>query len=186
MSNYQAPPGGQQPGAYPQQGAVVPQQQPGGYGYPPAQAGAYAPAPGQPIAPGGQAGVGFMLKERNLVAVILLPLVTLGIYALVWYYKINKEMAAFDRRRPQSPGTTLLAVTLGAILIVPPILSIWNTVKRIAETQRVAGLPPTANPVVGLLIGLVGFYALYCQLELNKVTRHYGSPPQNTQVALAV
>ncbi|MFD5318144.1 DUF4234 domain-containing protein [Streptomyces sp. NPDC127098] len=146
-----------------------------------AQPAAYAPA--QAGAPG---AAGFMMKERNPVAALLLPLVTFGIYALVWYYKINKEMGQFDRRRPASPGTSLLAITLGAILIVPPFLSIWNTVKRIAETQRVAGLQPSASPAVGLLLGLLGFYALYCQLELNKVTKHYGSPPQNTQVPLAV
>src|SRR5262245_30108493 len=64
--------------------------------------------PGQvaqaPMMMPGRTGVpvaqGLQMKERNPVAVwIGLPLITLGIYFYVWYYKIHKEMAMFDRRR---------------------------------------------------------------------------------------
>jgi hypothetical protein len=139
-------------------------------------------SPGQAT---GTAAFGLMMKRRNPVAVLLLPLITCGIYALVWYYKIQKEMGEFDRRRMVSPGTSLLAVTLGAFIIVPPFVSIYNTGKRIAETQRVAGLPPSCSGGLGLLLGLFGFMGLYYQIELNKVIDHYGRPEPGSQVQLA-
>ena len=48
----------------------------------------------QPVA------AGLVMKPRNPWLVWLVwPLITLGIYHLVWYFKIHKEMAEFDRRR---------------------------------------------------------------------------------------
>src|SRR5687767_6342643 len=76
-------------------GAVVPVAEPVG------QAGSL-PAPSQAATAADKAPVadGLAMKRRNPVAVwIGLPLITLGIYHLVWYYKIHKEMAEFDRRR---------------------------------------------------------------------------------------
>ncbi len=52
------------------------------------------------------------MKERNPVAVwIGLPLITLGIYFYVWYYKIHKEMAMFDRRRVVPVAGPMLVTT---------------------------------------------------------------------------
>ena len=63
-------------------------------------------------------GSDYPAKMRSLWAVALLPLVTLGIYFFVWYYKINKEMASLGRARGRSrelgdsPGTSLLTQRL--------------------------------------------------------------------------
>jgi len=65
-----------------------------------------------------------MAKIRNPVGVVALTFVTLGIYGLVWYYKVNKEMAELGKATGKtdelgdSPGKSLLAVTLGALVIV--------------------------------------------------------------------
>ena len=75
------------------------------------------------------------MKRRHPVAVWLLPLITFGIYSFVWWYKINAEMGRLDPRRPVSAGTSLLAVTLGAFILVPPYVSIYNTGQRIAERR---------------------------------------------------
>lgn len=130
--------------------------------------------------------VGRAMKHRHPIAVWLLPGITLGIYGLVWWYKINSEMGRFDPRRPVGAGTSLLAVTLGAFLLVPPYVSIYNTGQRIAERQRAAGLAQTCSPVVGIVLVFVfGLYSVYYQAELNKVNDHYGNVPQNSPVALA-
>jgi len=67
-------------------------------------------------------------KIRNQWAVALLSLVTLGIYYLVWYYEINREMSDWGEQNKVdiglSPGMSLLAVTVGAFLIIPPFLAI--------------------------------------------------------------
>ncbi|MEU1825411.1 DUF4234 domain-containing protein [Streptomyces abikoensis] len=184
----QSPYGEQPPyGGQPQPYGSQPQpygQQSSGYGYPPAAA--QPPAPyGQPQ---GSAHFGLAMKRRNVFGVWLgLPIITFGIYLLVWYYKIHKEMAEFDSRRKISPGGSLLTIMFGGILIVPPFVSIYNTGKRIADAQRAAGLQPSCSGGLGLLlIFLFGLWPLYYQGELNKIVDHYQGTAPGTQVPLAV
>lgn len=121
-------------------------------------------------------GVEYHPKIRSLWGVALLPFVTIGIYFFVWYYKINKEMAALGRARGKSdelgdsPGISLLAVTLGAFVIVPPLLSLINTFKRIQATQRLTGGGDVLNGWIGLVLYLVLAPALYAYMQdgLNK------------------
>src|SRR3954467_15348617 len=87
------------------------------------------------------AGTSATAKIRSPWAAALLPIITLGIYAAVWYYKINREMADLGRAKGtdelgDSPGKSLLAVTVGALIIVPAILSIIHTFQRIQTAQR--------------------------------------------------
>jgi hypothetical protein len=84
-------------------------------------------------------------KIRNPLGVIALSFVTLGIYSIFWYYFVNKEMAAVGRARNSdelgdSPGTSVLAVTLGALLIVPAFVSLYNSWKRLNSGERLTGL----------------------------------------------
>lgn len=125
-------------------------------------------------------------KYRNpLVVWLLLPLVTLGIYSLVWYYKINRE--ARDLGVQVDPGVSLLAVTLGSFILVPPFVSIFKTGERIAQAQRSAGIAATCSPAVGLLLWmfLFGSGTLYYQSELNKIWDHYGRPPEGSPITIA-
>ena len=80
-------------------------------------------------------------KTRNIFLVWLVwPLITLGIYFFVWYYKVNREARDFDPRIEVSPGVSVIAVLFGWIIIVPPFVSIYRTGERIATMQRSAGL----------------------------------------------
>ncbi|MEU3752159.1 DUF4234 domain-containing protein [Streptomyces olivoreticuli] len=159
---------------------AVPPQNPYGSGYP-QQAPMGYPAPGP-------AAYGLAMKRRNPVGVWLgLPLITFGIYTLVWYFKIHKEMAEFDSRRHISPAGSLLTLMFGGWLIIPPFVSLYNTGKRIADAQRAAGLRPTCSAGLGLLLCFIfGLVSLYYQSELNKVVDHYQQAAPGTQVPLAV
>jgi hypothetical protein len=129
-------------------------------------------------------------KLRNPVAVALLPIVTLGIYSIVWYYKINKELAAIGRDRGKSeelgdnPVNSVLAVTVGAIVIVPAIISIVNTFKRIQAAQRLAGVEPLNGTVAVILALFTGpiFYA-YEQSGLNNALQGLGAAAAAPAVA---
>lgn len=93
-------------------------------------------------------------KLRNPLGVVGLSFITLGIYTIVWYYKVNKEMASLGQARNNpalgtSPGKSLLAIMPGFILIVPAFVSIYNTCKRLAATEAESGLPEGMHP--GLL-----------------------------------
>jgi Domain of unknown function (DUF4234) len=118
-------------------------------------------------------------KVRNPLGVIGLMLITFGIYGIVWYYKINKEMAELGKARGTeecgtSPGMSVLAVTLGAFVIVPPFVSMYKTWSRLSAAERLTGAPAGMDAGLGfllsLLIGPVGTYLL--QSNLNKMLQH--------------
>ncbi|WP_329119581.1 DUF4234 domain-containing protein [Streptomyces sp. NBC_01465] len=109
-------------------------------------------------------------QSSSPVGVWLLTLITFGIYWMVWYYKVNKQVKAVDPTIEVSPGKALLAVTFGCILIVPPFVSIAKTGSRIAQAQRAAGVTPDCSGGVGVLLGFVlGLTPLYYQSKLNTV-----------------
>ena len=127
---------------------------------------------GRPVA------TGLSMKRRNPVAVWLgLPLITFGIYSYVWYYKIHREMAEFDRRRQVPVAGPMLVLLLLGWTVVAPLVSLYNTGNRIADAQRAAGLRPTCSAGIGLLLCFVfGLVSLYYQSELNKIVDTYGDP----------
>jgi uncharacterized protein DUF4234 len=133
------------------------------------------------------AGAGTNMKRRNPVAVWLgLPLITFGIYALVWFYKVHKELAAYDRRIPDSSVNALLSILFGAItLFIWPIVMYIKLAGHIRQAQHAAGLQPTCSTGLAALLGLFGFGMLYYQLELNKVVDRYGGAAPGQQVPLA-
>jgi hypothetical protein len=123
------------------------------------------------------AGAGSQAKIRNPLGVIGLSLITLGIYFFFWWYFINREMRDLGRARGvdlgQNPGNSVLAVTLGALIIVPAIVSEWRTCGRIQSAEEAVGLENRASgPVIFILFILIAPVGLwYAQNELNKVWR---------------
>jgi hypothetical protein len=117
-------------------------------------------------------------KKRNIFAVWLgLPLITLGIYSYVWIYKVNDEARRLLKDESIRPVMSVLAFIPGAILIVPPFVTIYRTGKRIARMEAAAGSPNRAEPVVGLILGFVfSLYSLYYQDHLNGLWDRYLSP----------
>lgn len=115
------------------------------------------------------------VKVRSPIITAVLIVVTIFVYAFVWYYKINRELRDYGQARGrdlgQSPGTSLLAVTLGALVIVPALVSIYNTNKRIQQAQRLSGIDQGLNGWISLVLYLVFAPAefAYMQSELNKV-----------------
>src|SRR5712692_9190559 len=100
-------------------------------------------------------------KRRNIVGVwIGLPLITLGIYSLVWYYKINNEARRYLEDDSINPGMSLLAITLGVFLIAPPFISIYRTCGRVQRMEEHARLGSRIEPVLGLILAFLGFHSL--------------------------
>jgi Domain of unknown function (DUF4234) len=121
-------------------------------------------------------------KKRNVVGVWLgLPLITLGIYSLVWIYKVNNEARRFLGDNSIQPALSVLAFLPGGLLIVPPFIAIYRLGTRIARMEAAAGSPNRAEPVVGLVLGFVfSLYPLYYQDHLNGLWDRYlwsGSVP---------
>jgi hypothetical protein len=121
------------------------------------------------------AGAGTSAKIRSPFAPALLPFPTLGIYLFFWWYFINRELRDYGRAKGTdelgtSPGKSVLAITLGALIIVPAILSLINTFKRVQRAQQLGGVE-VLNGWIGLVLYLVispAFFA-YMQSGLNNV-----------------
>jgi hypothetical protein len=126
------------------------------------------------------------VKLRNPVNSAIFDLITFGIYGLYWYYQVNREMADLGRARGtaelgDNPTTSLLALIPGGFVIVPAVISMWNTCKRVQAAQRVAGqAEPQLNNVLAFLLFLllapVGIW--YIQSELNNVWQAETSPAE--------
>ena len=132
-------------------------------------------------APSGQGLTG---KYRNPVLVWLIwPLITLGIYHLYWWYKINDEARRLNPSIDVNPLISLLALFPGAIIIVPPFVSVYRTGERLRAMQRAAGQTPDVLPILGLVgVFIFGLYSLYYQISLNGIWSSLGSPPENSPV----
>lgn len=134
------------------------------------------------------AAIGLLFKERNPVMTwLVFPIITLGIYMYVWYYKIHKEMAEFDRRRQAPVVGPMLVLLLLSWTVVAPLVSFYNTGQRIHNAQRASGLRPTCSPIVSCLLAFVfGLNILYMQAELNKIVDRYPGAHEGAQVPLYV
>ncbi len=121
------------------------------------------------------------VKVRSPWAAALLPIITLGIYHLVWWYRINCELRDYGRARGrdlgQNPTNSLLALFPGGIIIIPALVTYWRGTQRIQEAARSAGKEPLSG-VLAVLLYLflsIGFWA-YLQYSLNIVWRAEGEP----------
>jgi hypothetical protein len=121
------------------------------------------------------------VKVRNPWAVALLPIITLGIYHFVWWYKINKELKQFGEAKGhdlgQNPTNSVLALVPGFLIIVPPLVSYWRGTKRVMGAARLAGKEPVNGWISIILYLLISpaFFA-YLQVSLNHVWEQEADP----------
>jgi len=114
------------------------------------------------------------VKVRNPWAVALLPLITFGIYHLVWWYRINKELKAYGEAKGydlgQSPTNSLLALFPGALIVIPALVTYYRGTKRVQGASKIAGREPV-NGWIALVLYLLlapGMW-FYLQSALNEV-----------------
>jgi hypothetical protein len=116
------------------------------------------------------------VKIRSPWAVALLPIITLGIYHLVWWYRINRELRDYGQAKGydlgQNPTNSLLALFPGGLIIVPALITYWRGTKRVQGAAKVAGTEPPNGwiSLVLYVIVSIGFWA-YLQVSLNQLWR---------------
>ena len=124
------------------------------------------------------------IKLRSPLNSALFDAVTLGIYGFYWYYAVNKELAELGRARGTeelgtNPTTSFLAIFPGFFVLIPFLVSGYNTGLRAKAAQRLS-VGESVNPVVGL-VAMVLFFPVgiaYLQTELNKVWQAETEPAE--------
>ncbi len=116
------------------------------------------------------------VKIRNPWAVALLPFVTLGIYHLVWWYRINRELRDYGQAKGydlgQNPTNSVLALFPGGLIIIPALITYWRGAKRVQGASRIGG-----NEALNGWIALILYFLLapglwaYIQVSLNDLWR---------------
>lgn len=121
------------------------------------------------------------VKVRSPWAAALLPIITLGIYHLVWWYKINKELKEYGEAKGhdlgQSPTNSVLALFPGGLIIVPALITYWRGTHRVMGAARLAGKEPI-NGWISLVLYLLlapAFWA-YIQVSLNQIWEQEAEP----------
>ncbi|HEY7257275.1 MAG TPA: DUF4234 domain-containing protein [Solirubrobacterales bacterium] len=121
------------------------------------------------------------VKIRSPWAAALLPFVTLGIYHLVWWYRINREMRDYGQAKGydlgQNPTNSVLALFPGGLIIVPALITYWRGTKRVQGSSSVAGQEPLNGWIAILLYVIIspGLWA-YIQISLNRVWEAEAEP----------
>jgi ACR3 family arsenite efflux pump ArsB len=118
--------------------------------------------------------------KRNPLGVLGLMLITLGIYFLYWYWKINDELRTFEHDESISPTRSLMAMLFGWILIVPPFIAMYNTALHVRGIEERTAIQPVLEPALVIVIMLVfGFVnGVYVQEHLNRIwDRAAGTAP---------
>ena len=122
------------------------------------------------------AGMDPTIKVRGPLKSALLDLVTLGIYGFYWFYVTNRDLAALGRKRGttelgENPTHSLLAAFPGFLIVVPFVISGYNTAERVNAARRGSSLAADVSSVAAT-IAMVVFFPVaiyYLQKRLNPV-----------------
>lgn len=103
-------------------------------------------------------------KIRSFPIGLLFTIVTFGIYFYFWYWFVNDELkdvgAANDdpNLATSKPASSLLAVTLGSLLVIPAWLSYYNYGQRIRRAEASVGVPEheRISPTLAFLLLVPG------------------------------
>jgi hypothetical protein len=97
------------------------------------------------------------MKNRSVVAVLLLSIITFGIYALVWIVKTKNEMNSVGASIPT------------AWLIIIPLVNIWWLWKY-SEGVEVSTRNGLSSPIAFILLFVLGLIGMaIIQNQFNKV-----------------
>jgi hypothetical protein len=109
--------------------------------------------------------------KRNPLGVLGLTVITLGIYFLYWFWKINDELRLYKRDESISPTRSLMAMLFGWLIIVPPFIAMYNTAKHVQDAEQRLGVQPQLEPALTivflLIIAIVD--TVYVQEHLNRI-----------------
>jgi hypothetical protein len=116
------------------------------------------------------------VKLRSPLNSALFDVITLGIYGFYWFYVTNRDLAELGRSRGttdlgENPMNSFLAAMPGVFILVPFIISGYNTAERVRAAQRISGVGENLSSAAAV-VAMVLFFPIaifYVQKRLNDV-----------------
>lgn len=108
--------------------------------------------------------------KRNPLGVLGLSFITIGIYFLYWYYKINDEIRMVEHDDTIDPTRSLMAMLFGWLIIVPPFIAMWNTANHVQTMEQRLGIRQTLEPAITIVVMFIFAFVngTYIQEHLNR------------------
>ncbi|MCX7922809.1 MAG: DUF4234 domain-containing protein [Clostridia bacterium] len=107
---------------------------------------------------------------RSPALVVILGLVTCGIYFFYWIYKVSDEMKSFNDDPGINPGMELLLSIITCGLYT--IYWFYKYGKIIAQAQAQVGMTPEDNSILYLVLAIFGLSIVntaIMQASMNKL-----------------
>lgn len=123
-------------------------------------------------------------RRRPFLVWPVLPIVSALTYCPLWIYRTNRELAAYNPRIQVRPVLSVLAFTVGWLLVVPPFVATWRLGTRIRDARGAAGLSPI-HPGMAFTLLLLGGGAAYLQTLINKIWECYPGAVEGQRVPLS-
>ena len=117
-----------------------------------------------------------MIRHKDIFAVLVLTVITCGIYFLFWLYDTSEQLRNHLDDQSVNPGLDLL---LSMICFPYTIYWFYKTSKLINRAELYAGLPPNNDTILLVLLDFVGFgiiSQLMIQNQLNAIADRYQMP----------
>lgn len=110
-----------------------------------------------------------MCRQRSVLMVLLLSIVTCGIYSFFWVYSTRQEMNAYLNDNSKSPELNTILAILCSIYW---LFIMYDYSSDITKMQQKAGLPVKDLALLNLLLSIFGFgivSILIMQSQLNEI-----------------
>lgn len=109
--------------------------------------------------------------KRNPLGVLGLSFITIGIYFVYWFYKVNDEILRFTKDETISPARSTVAVFPGGLIIIPAVIAVYNTGLHIQKIEEQRGLQGLISPALVAVLAVIFSIAIgpYAQEHLNRV-----------------
>ena len=135
---------------------------------------AAAPPPPPAAAPTSGADTGPLGKPRSIGLVILLTIMTFGVWTLVWSFQNGSELKA-----PHEPGSAASAYLLITLFIAP--VTMFLMASEVEQLYRREGKEPPITTIWGLwfLLPIIGNLIWYVRIQksLNDYWTAHGYTP---------
>lgn len=129
-------------------------------------AGIVAPAPYAPPHPGqaqGQAhaqGTGRVGEVREPLLVILLAIVTLGLYGLYYWWVVSREVDEHTQRPGHSHNLVRIGTIVSIVSALVLVFAFISFMGSMISSGLVDGDEPTEEEIMALLLGGIGIFVL--------------------------